>query len=277
MVTGERRGAPTQNSSHSVHACLSVRRSDSRRGHWQRISSSCRLFTEVQHPCTVLCPQEAHDTVKTRSPSILRRAGDLQAQPSRRSLFHFRVDHDYTMTDSDRATAVSPSLATSYPSPPQSPVLEPSRLGPYSPHAGPDLEAYPPLSATATIASERDPLLLRTRIRSDEDVFQLRRRGSRKHKSARRPRLSGETELTNSKAVAGFYENQNAHINALLKPIEVHAHEAGEAEAADALKIKIAIYGSLVCNCVLAILQIYAAVRPSGPSARLIALAHGHA
>jgi hypothetical protein len=68
--------------------------------------------------------------------------------------------------------------------------------------------------------------------------------------------------LTSASAgIAGFYENQNAHINNLLKPIEVHADEADAADASDALKVKIAITGSLIANCVLAVLQIYAAVR----------------
>jgi hypothetical protein len=66
-------------------------------------------------------------------------------------------------------------LATGLPSPP---LTAHDRLS-----AGPvDVEAFPPLSQSSTVASERDPLLLRSRIQSDEQVTSLRRRGSRKHK-----------------------------------------------------------------------------------------------
>jgi hypothetical protein len=49
------------------------------------------------------------------------------------------------------------------------------------------------------------------------------------------------------------------HINNLLKPMAVHTAEAREEEDASALKVKIAIRASFICNCLLAVLQLYAA------------------
>lgn len=56
-----------------------------------------------------------------------------------------------------------------------------------------------------------------------------------------------------------FYDEQNEHIRALLKPLSKHAEEAQDAEDSGRLPVKIAVWASLAANCCLAILQLYAA------------------
>jgi len=86
---------------------------------------------------------------------------------------------------------------------------------------------------------ERDPLLLRTKVLGAQG---LHRRTSK------------------NKKLHQFYSVQNNRISALLKPLVTHAQEHSDAERAHRVPVKFAIRASLVCNCILAALQIYAAV-----------------
>ncbi|ORY56818.1 CDF manganese transporter [Leucosporidium creatinivorum] len=96
--------------------------------------------------------------------------------------------------------------------------------------------------ATAIDQSERDPLLLKDKLQPEEHLKSLRHR------------------KTGKKHVASHYERQNSHIQSLLKPLNAHISEA-QAEEEDArLSVKIAVYGSFICNCILACLQLYAAL-----------------
>ncbi|CAO1638221.1 unnamed protein product [Parajaminaea phylloscopi] len=92
-------------------------------------------------------------------------------------------------------------------------------------------------------AEESDPLLLRSRLVGETD---LRRRATGGRKAERNMKR--------------FYEEQNEHIERLLKPIHAHGQDDDEARQDNALKVKIAVYGSLAANCILAILQLYAAI-----------------
>ncbi|TNY18740.1 hypothetical protein DMC30DRAFT_335861, partial [Rhodotorula diobovata] len=85
-----------------------------------------------------------------------------------------------------------------------------------------------------------DPLLLRDRVQTDEHLSELRKR--------------------KKKSLHALYSRQNQQIDDLLKHIDDHVREAEEEEDNNRLAIKIAIYGSLAANCVLAILQLYAAI-----------------
>ncbi|SGY83497.1 BQ5605_C009g05640 [Microbotryum silenes-dioicae] len=150
------------------------------------------------------------------------------------------------------------------------------------------------LASSLSRNEEADPLLLKSKIQSDEHLTELRSR-----------RKGG-------KVLDSFYTRQNDHITSLLKPMDKHIQEAAEEEDANRLpvsllnfkspspgatrswsahvravaagskfmlyylqatptnsglrstccdvQIKIAIYGSFICNCVLAILQVYAAI-----------------
>lgn len=106
-----------------------------------------------------------------------------------------------------------------------------------------DIELVSQPSVVSREAGERDPLLLRERIMSDDQISGLSKR--RKGRSSK---------------VASFYKDQNRHIDNLLKPLAVHTAE-GESEAADmALKVKIAVNVSFACNIALAGMQLYAAI-----------------
>ncbi|KAJ7729646.1 CDF-like metal transporter [Mycena maculata] len=89
-----------------------------------------------------------------------------------------------------------------------------------------------------------DPLLLASRLQTEETLNNLRRRKKRRRQG---------------KVVGKFYEKQNKQIESLLLSMDGHILAAQEEEDTNRLAIKIAIYGSLVANCVLAVLQLYAA------------------
>ncbi|KAK3987715.1 cation efflux family protein [Cladorrhinum sp. PSN332] len=63
-----------------------------------------------------------------------------------------------------------------------------------------------------------------------------------------------------ARRVRHFYENQNATIERLLQTVEEHQVRARTEAAAEALRFKIAVYGSLAANIVLSGVQLFAAV-----------------
>ncbi|KAK0444066.1 CDF-like metal transporter [Armillaria borealis] len=89
-----------------------------------------------------------------------------------------------------------------------------------------------------------DPFRLRAALRDPDDVAALRRRWN-----PRKQRHIGK-----------FYETQNEKIDAMLKTMESHAQEGEEGTKENALKVKIAVYASFIANCILSILQLYAAI-----------------
>ncbi|KAL7418424.1 hypothetical protein Q5752_006882 [Cryptotrichosporon argae] len=108
-----------------------------------------------------------------------------------------------------------------------------------------DIELNDVPSVVGREAGERDPLLLRTKIMSDDAIEGIKKRAPHKR---------------TGRALASFYSAQNAQIADLLKPMSAHTADA-EQDAADmALKVKIAVNVSFAANIVLAILQLYAAI-----------------
>ncbi|SJK99496.1 related to mitochondrial Fe2+ transporter MMT1 and related transporters (cation diffusion facilitator superfamily) [Armillaria ostoyae] len=89
-----------------------------------------------------------------------------------------------------------------------------------------------------------DPFRLRAALRDPDDVAALRRRWN-----PRKQRHIGK-----------FYETQNEKIDAMLKTMESHAQEGEEGTKENALKVKIAVYASFIANCILSVLQLYAAI-----------------
>lgn len=63
-----------------------------------------------------------------------------------------------------------------------------------------------------------------------------------------------------ARRVRRFYENQNAAIEMLLQTVAEHQARARTEAAAEALRFKIAVYGSLVANVVLSGVQLFAAI-----------------
>ncbi|KAK0470304.1 CDF manganese transporter [Desarmillaria tabescens] len=93
-----------------------------------------------------------------------------------------------------------------------------------------------------------DPFRLRAALRDPDDVAALRRRWN-----PRKQRHIGK-----------FYETQNEKIDAMLKACfrasELHARDGEDDTRENALKVKIAVYASFIANCILSILQLYAAI-----------------
>ncbi|RSH80995.1 uncharacterized protein EHS24_008427 [Apiotrichum porosum] len=119
-------------------------------------------------------------------------------------------------------------------------MTQPAPVDPIAP--GVDVELMSIRSVVSREAGERDPLLLRTKIKSDDEIKGLRSRG----------KVHGK--------LAKFYDAQNGHIDNLLKPLAVHTAEAAQEEENMALKVKIAVNVSFAANIILAGVQLYAAI-----------------
>ncbi|KAK7022029.1 hypothetical protein VNI00_017062 [Paramarasmius palmivorus] len=112
---------------------------------------------------------------------------------------------------------------------------------PTSPNFSADPESS---SVDAVTIATSDPYSLRAKIRDANDIAELRKRGN--------------TRI--QKKVGQFYEEQNEKIEAMLKSLESHAKEGSDDAKDNALKVRIAIQASFICNCILAVLQLYAAI-----------------
>ncbi|KAF7784261.1 hypothetical protein Agabi119p4_426 [Agaricus bisporus var. burnettii] len=154
------------------------------------------------------------------------------------------------------ASSSSSSIASKH-SPPSSPDLTvPQCLLTSRPHAvvtdhsfkfAADIER-----ASSSGSNTWDPYEFRNGILDDTTLSQLSRRKK-------------------GKRIARYQRRQNDLISSLLKPMEEHTEEAQSEEEAARLPVRIAVYGSLICNFALCILQMYAAVS----SASLSLLATG--
>lgn len=106
------------------------------------------------------------------------------------------------------------------------------------------------------LAAESDPYGLSSSYKTDSDLDQIKANSSRKRDGSK---LNPAPKL-NAHKVRGFYRNQNAAIERMLKSVEEHRAEARQEQGDDQLKFKIAIWGSFAANIILAILQLYAAI-----------------
>ncbi|KAG5929090.1 hypothetical protein E4U42_007196 [Claviceps africana] len=116
---------------------------------------------------------------------------------------------------------------------------------------------------------ESDPYGLSFSYKTDSDLDQIKANSSRKRDGTRADFSNVKRATTGSekpgpkrdaRKVRGFYENQNAAIERMLKSVEEHRAEARQEQGDDKLKFRIAIYGSLVANVILTALQLYAAI-----------------
>ncbi|KAI0691986.1 CDF-like metal transporter [Cytidiella melzeri] len=86
-----------------------------------------------------------------------------------------------------------------------------------------------------------DPYALRSAIKSDSQLSELRKR-------------------KRGKGLASYHKRQNELIEALLKPMEEHTEDARVEEQAARLPVKMAVWASLITNFSLCVLQLYAAI-----------------
>ena len=104
--------------------------------------------------------------------------------------------------------------------------------------------------------SESDPYGLSLAYKTESDLAQITANTSRKRSC--NPSLVSKSSRT-ARKLQGFYENQNAAIERMLKSVEEHREEARQEQGDDQFKFHVAIYGSLAANVVLTGLQLYAA------------------
>lgn len=105
------------------------------------------------------------------------------------------------------------------------------------------------------VGAGNDPYGLSQRYKTASELAEIKANTSRKRDAARQPR-----KATTARRLEGFYQAQNETIERLLKSVEEHCAEARQEQGDDHIKFKIAVWGSLVANVVLAGLQLYAAI-----------------
>ncbi|KIK54969.1 hypothetical protein GYMLUDRAFT_231377 [Collybiopsis luxurians FD-317 M1] len=99
-------------------------------------------------------------------------------------------------------------------------------------------------SSSTANSNDSDPYRLRSKIQDAAHIAEMRKRSGGKKQGH----------------VSDFYEQQNEKIEQLLKSIETHAQEGSDEFDANSLKVKIAVRASFLANCILAVLQLYAAI-----------------
>ena len=125
-----------------------------------------------------------------------------------------------------------------------------------------DLERQTP----PRVNSDADPYNLASGLKTEDEIKAIKANTSRKRGTAGAkssgiaiPLYSQGKDVLHARKIQNFYESQNENIERLLKPVDDHRREAKELEGDTQLKYKIAVTGSFIANCCLAVLQIYGA------------------
>jgi divalent metal cation (Fe/Co/Zn/Cd) transporter len=105
-----------------------------------------------------------------------------------------------------------------------------------------------------------DPLKLASKLKSVDEIKDIKARTSRKNAGCAPSILKDHIGFSTSRRLQGFYLSQNENIERLLTPVEEHVRAAKELNTQNQLKYKIAVYGSFVANVILSVIQIYGAV-----------------
>jgi hypothetical protein len=113
--------------------------------------------------------------------------------------------------------------------------------------------------------SSSDPYQLRSKLKSPNEIETIRANTSRKRDEGPASTILAPLHKTQSanrsRKLRQFYESQNENIERLLKPVDDHRREAKQEQGENQLRYKIAVTGSFVANVILAVLQVFAAVR----------------
>ncbi|KAF4960598.1 hypothetical protein FGADI_860 [Fusarium gaditjirri] len=109
---------------------------------------------------------------------------------------------------------------------------------------------------------DHDPYGLSRGYKTESDLEQIKANTSRKRDSlpGRKSVPSEVGHKTNARKLQGFYRNQNAAIDRMLKSVEEHRDEARDQHGEDQVKFRIAVWGSFAANVVLSGVQLYAAI-----------------
>ncbi|KAF5018923.1 hypothetical protein F66182_9088 [Fusarium sp. NRRL 66182] len=110
---------------------------------------------------------------------------------------------------------------------------------------------------------ERDPYGLSRAYKTDSDLEDIKANTSRKRDSPPGlpqcvPAKYGSKIKANR--LHGFYRNQNAAIDRMLKSVEEHRDEARDQYGEDQVRFRIAVWGSFGANIILSAVQLYAAI-----------------
>ncbi|GIK04723.1 hypothetical protein Aspvir_008817 [Aspergillus viridinutans] len=130
-----------------------------------------------------------------------------------------------------------------------------------------DEEGQPPPRYTP----ENDPFQLASKLKTAEEIRQIqpvantsrKRDASSSSSAAAGIKLRSRNAISNtlaSRQLQGFYKAQNENIERMLKPVEEHVRAARELNSNNALRYRIAVYGSFAANVVLSVLQLYGAI-----------------
>ncbi|KAJ2891716.1 hypothetical protein MKZ38_000019 [Zalerion maritima] len=136
-------------------------------------------------------------------------------------------------------------------------------------------------TATARLSPDSDPYNLRAAYKTESEIEDIKANTGRKRHTASLPErknsvssyqrggrkgiikgclpAKGQDKLS-AKRVETFYESQNATIERMLTSVEEHRAAAKSSRGDDALRFKIAVWGSFGANVVLSGLQLYAAI-----------------
>lgn len=173
----------------------------------------------------------------------------------------YALQHPPSSRSGSRSPAVRNGSSTAF-EPIHSPGPESDAIERHPSHIT-DVESQETINATRNtrfprVAVESDPYGLSFSYKTDSDLDQIKANIKKKRDpsaTAQKPSHKG-----NASKVRGFYENQNAAIERMLKSVEEHVADARQEAHDDQLKYQIAIYGSLAANIVLSALQLYAAI-----------------
>ncbi|RSL57189.1 hypothetical protein CEP54_008445 [Fusarium duplospermum] len=107
-----------------------------------------------------------------------------------------------------------------------------------------------------------DPYGLSRAYKTDSDLDEIKANTSRKRDGVAGRKCIPDQVGSKVKArkLQGFYKNQNAAIERMLKSVEEHRDEARQEHGDDQLKFRIAVWGSFAANVVLSAVQLYAAI-----------------
>ncbi|KAH7254001.1 uncharacterized protein BKA55DRAFT_509943 [Fusarium redolens] len=109
---------------------------------------------------------------------------------------------------------------------------------------------------------DHDPYGLSRGYKTESDLEEIKANTSRKRDSlpGRKCVPSKAGSKIKARKLQGFYKNQNAAIDRMLKSVEEHRDEARDQHGEDQVKFRIAVWGSFAANVALSAVQLYAAI-----------------
>ncbi|KAG9250391.1 cation efflux family-domain-containing protein [Emericellopsis atlantica] len=104
---------------------------------------------------------------------------------------------------------------------------------------------------------ENDPYGLSLAYKTESDLANIKANTSRKRDAGA---TGHKGPKVRKRKIQRFYEDQNAAIERMLKPVEDHLADAKQEAGEEQLKLRIAVWGSFIANICLSILQLYGAI-----------------